>query len=168
MDKATLNQQISQAESLYKDAKKNRKILDEMKENERMAQYTTSEWSDFIKQHNIVSRYIIVHGQFRTRAFRMYLQRLAKIGYKDRDGWAERQADYVKYLWREMHPHGNNAEAMLQWKHVRDGVRQEMREFEDSFERAKTRSEADRKLAFENYRQKLAELLIKQSSQQSN
>lgn len=151
--------QIAQAEMLYRDVKKNHKILDEMKENERMANYTTGEFADFVKQHNIVSRYAIVHGQFRTRAFTLYLKRLAKLGYSSRDDWAERQADYVKYMWREMNPHGNNAEAMMQWKHVRDSVKKEMTEFEDTYKVAKERSETERAAAFTNYRNQLIELL---------
>lgn len=151
--------QLKTALALFADVKKNSKTLDELKENERMSYYANGIYGDFIKQHNIVSRYLIVHRQFSKRAFRLYLIRLQKRSYKDRDEWAERQADYVKYLWRDTNPHGDEREAQMQWQYARDSVRKEMRDFEETYERAKKRSEADKAEAFVKYREQLYNLL---------
>lgn len=116
-------------------------------------------YNDFITKYAIPTRYMLEYGEYSPCVFEKYLQRLKTVAYKSKDEWIERQADYVKMLWRKFNPHGNTKEAQAQWQYARDSIKQEMEGFESDYEKAKATSEDRHQIVLAAHRSTLQNLL---------
>lgn len=100
-------------------------------------------YEEFMKEFPVTTRYLICMGQYSTKAFKRFLNRvrLAKHpepglrpkGYME-DQWIRRQADYVRYLWEAYQKHHwNNEEAKMVWSESYKQLRGEFDDFRDKY-----------------------------------
>lgn len=116
-------------------------------------------FGDFITKYAIPTRYMVMFGEYNRRAFQRYLLRLKTVGYRSKEDWIDRQADYVKMLWRAYNPRGSVKESMDAWQNARQSVKQEMDGFETDYERAKEKADERQKMAADANRQVLLDRL---------
>lgn len=102
----------------------------------RQIDFRVAGYSDFMKKYNVVSRKIIEHGEFSAGAFERYLRRLRTVGYQSRDGWADREADYMLYLWRALNPHGDTRVGQEVWRHTQESLIKEYDSFQSDYKKA--------------------------------
>jgi hypothetical protein len=107
---------------------------------EKIAFFQSRGYSDFISKYPIPTRYMFMHNEYKSDVFEKYLLRLKTVGFKGKDEWMDRQADYVKMLWRAYHPRGSLKEANAHWQHARESIKDEMTNFEQDSEAAKIKS----------------------------
>lgn len=132
-------------------------------------------YASFMDDHPIITRYMICMGQYKTSAFKRYLDKVKKTvhppvdkrekGYME-DQWIRRQADYVQYLWESyQRGHYNNAEKKWVWQNAYQNLRGEFDDFRDMHKDIEARVEEEKSvLAAQNARELLERL--KTGSQQ--
>lgn len=116
-------------------------------------------YSNFITKYAVPTRYMVMYDEYSHRAFLKYLVRLKTVGYRSKDEWIERQADYVKYLWRAYNPRGSTKEAADARQTAYEHIKKEMDSFETDYDRAKVKAEERRRTALSDNRQALIDLL---------
>lgn len=126
---------------------------------EKIGHFQTLGYGDFITKYAVPTRYMLIYGEYTHTAFQKYLIRLRTVGYHSKSDWIDRQADYVKMLWRAYNPRAGAKEAGDAWLQARDSVKKEMESFETDYEKAKLKAEERRKAAMEVQRATLIELL---------
>lgn len=98
---------------------------------------------EFMAEYPIVSRYMIVHGQYSNKAFRRMLEKIRKVvhpppdkrekGYME-DQYVRRQADYVRYLWEAYQKgHYNTGEAQAVWESTYKRLKGEFDDFRNKY-----------------------------------
>lgn len=101
----------------------------------------TLKFKDFMNEFPVMTRYMICMGQYSSKAFRRYLDKVRrtntnevlKKGEKE-DNWIRRQADYVQYLWEAYQKrHYNTAERNMVWQEAYNNLRGEMDDFRDKY-----------------------------------
>jgi len=117
---------------------------------------TTLGFDTFMNEFPIVSRYMIVMGQYSAKAFKRMLDRVRKVkhpppqerekGYME-DQWIRRQADYVRFLWEAYQKkHFNNAEAKWVWEDTYKKLKGEFDDFRNKYKQIEeeTKKEKER------------------------
>jgi hypothetical protein len=101
----------------------------------------TLKFKDFMKEFPVMTRYLICMGQYSSKAFKRFLDKVRRSspegpqekGVKE-DNWIKRQADYVQYLWEAYQKgHYNTAERNYVWQDAYKNLRGEMDDFRDKF-----------------------------------
>jgi hypothetical protein len=101
----------------------------------------TLKFKDFMKEFPVMTRYLICMGQYSSKAFKRFLDKVRRSspegpqekGVKE-DNWIKRQADYVQYLWEAYQKgHYNMAERNYVWQDAYKNLRGEMDDFRDKF-----------------------------------
>ena len=134
---------ISKADNLW------RTLKDYVKANPRFKKYQDKKkleifreklgFGAFMEEFPIVARYMICMGQYKTSAFKRFLDKMKRTkhpppaerskGYME-DQWIRWQADYVQYLWEEYQKrHYNNAERQWVWQETYKRLRGEFDDF---------------------------------------
>jgi chemotaxis protein histidine kinase CheA len=126
---------------------------------EKIGHFQTLGYGDFITKYAVPTRYMLMYGEYSHKAFLNFLVRLRTVGYRSKDEWVDRQADYVKMLWRVYNPRAGAKEAGEAWLQARDNVKKEMDGFETDYEKAKLKAEERRKAAMDAQRATLLALL---------
>lgn len=123
----------------------------------------------FLDEFPIVSRYMVCHGQYSSKAFDRILKKIEKIvhpppdkretGYME-DQWVMRQADYVQYLWESyQRRHQNTAERQWVWRSTYDNLKKEFDDFRNMHKEIEERVKTEKKtLAGQNARELLTRL----------
>ena len=123
----------------------------------------------FLDEFPIVSRYMVCHGQYSSKAFDRILKKIEKIvhpppdkretGYME-DQWVMRQADYVQYLWESyQRRHQNTAERQWVWRSAYDNLKKEFDDFRNMHKEIEERVKTEKKtLAGQNARELLTRL----------
>ena len=134
---------IEKAEEMWKTLKGYSKTNPEFKalsENDKLDYFRSNlGYGTFMDEFPIVSRYMIVHGQYSTKAFDRMLDKVEKAvhpppqerakGYME-DQWVMRQADYVQYLWEAYQKrHYNTAERNWVWQSTYQRLKGEFDDF---------------------------------------
>jgi len=98
---------------------------------------------EFMTEYPIVSRYMIVHGQYSNKAFRRMLEKIRKVVHPPpdqreknymEDQYVRRQADYVRYLWEAYQKsHYNTAEAQSVWDTTYKRLKGEFDDFRNKY-----------------------------------
>ncbi len=123
----------------------------------------------FMEEFPIVSRYMICMGQYKSRAFQRFLDKMKRAKHPPpnerpknymEDQWIRWQADYVQYLWEEYQKrHYNNAERKWVWEETYKRLKGEFDDFrkmhDDIEEKIKEEKE---ELAAKNARELLERL----------
>jgi hypothetical protein len=129
----------------------------------------------FMEEFPIVSRYMICMGQYKTRAFQRFLDKIKRAKHPPpnerpknymEDQWIRWQADYVQYLWEEyQRRHYNNAERQWVWQETYKRLKGEFDDFRKMHEDIEDRIKEEKELlAAKNARELLERL--KSGSQQ--
>ena len=126
---------------------------------DKISHFQQAGYTDFINKYVIPTRYMLMYNEYNRAVFWKYLLRLKTKGYRSKDEWADRQADYVKMLWRAYNPHGNNSEANAQWLYARDSIKSETEAFERDYEKAQIKAKEKEQEILENRRETLKQLL---------
>jgi methyl-accepting chemotaxis protein len=116
-------------------------------------------FSNFITKYAVPTRYMVMYDEYSHHAFQKYLVRLKTVGYKSKDDWVERQADYVKFLWRAYNPRGSAKEAADARHAAYESIKKEMDGFENDYDKAKVKAEERRRTALSDNRQALLDML---------
>jgi flagellar hook-basal body complex protein FliE len=133
--------------------------FDEKDIGEKIAHFQAAGYNDFINKFTIPTRYMLLYNEYNSKAFFKYLKRLETLGYSSQDEWCERQADYVKLLWRAYNPHGNNAEAIAQWAMAKNNIKNELDGFKTDYEKAKIKAEEKHEKVITDHRETLKKLM---------
>ena len=98
---------------------------------------------EFMAEYPIVSRYMIVHGQYSNKAFRRMLDKIRKVVHPPpdqrapnymEDQYVRRQADYVRYLWEAYQKgHYNTGEAQAVWESTYKRLKGEFDDFRSKY-----------------------------------
>jgi gas vesicle protein len=80
----------------------------------------------------IVIRYMVMFGQYSTRAFTRHVKKIGAKPYRSEDEYCERQADYVKYLFMELSPAHDSKEAKAVWQQTYDKLKLEVESFKEA------------------------------------
>lgn len=110
---------------------------DSLSGEERIAEFNVLGYANFITKHTFVSRALICNGEYSTRAFLMYLIQMKKVGYSSQEQYAERQADYMKWMWQSYNPMRSDSDAQDVWQRTRDSVIDELNSFKRDYQAAK-------------------------------
>lgn len=138
-----------------------KKEWSEKKVNDRIGYFQSLGYNDFITKFAVPVRYMVSYTEYREDVFRKYLARLKTLGYNSQDDWIDRQADYVKMLWRAYHPHARTTEAQLEWKRARESIKDEMDSFKTDYDKAKVKADERKKVVDDDHRGILKNLLDK-------
>lgn len=158
-DSKTADELIAMAGEMYKTLKEHVKEHPEFMELEdkKKLDYFLDKYgyTDFRKEFPIVVRYMICMGQYSSKAFRRFLNKVQSVvhpppdkrekGYME-DQWVRRQADYVRYLWEAYQKgHYNTAEAAWVWEDSYKKLKGEFDDFRDTYKsiEAKTKEEKE-------------------------
>ena len=110
---------------------------------------------EFMTEYPIVSRYMICMGQYSSKAFRRFLEKIritihpppdkrAK-GYME-DQWVRRQADYIRYLWEAYQKgHYNTSEAKWVWEDSYNKLKGEFDDFRDKYKSIEEHTKEEKK-----------------------
>lgn len=116
---------------------------------DKIVEFNILGYSSFIIKHQIVARYLI-DGQYKTRAFKKYLERLESRPPSGQEEWAELQAFYAKWLFKVFNPHAPDAEARNIFEKTKENLLKELNGFKEDFKSSKAEVEDhDRKIAEE-------------------
>lgn len=95
-----------------------------------------TDYSELIKKHAIVARYLLIQGTYDVNAFQHYLRDTRIQGSRTQDEWCTLQAKYCVYLTREFGKLTREQE-LEHYKTSFDGLKKEFTDFKKEFERAK-------------------------------
>jgi hypothetical protein len=141
----TTEEIVTVAKNLWNDCKLLRKKKEwiDKEPKDVMAYFYQTHYKDFITKYSIPSRYMFFYSEFSEKAFRRYLMRMTDPGYKSKEEWIERQADYVRLLYAQYNKHVGPKELAAVWQKARKQLVDEYESFERDYEKAK--KEADEK-----------------------
>lgn len=105
--------------------------------NDKQIDFRVAGYADFMQKYPIVARHLIEFGEFSMPAFERYLEKLRVVGYNSLDEWAQRQADYVKYLCRAYDPKAPRNMINYYYENARKGLINETASFKKDYEAAK-------------------------------
>jgi hypothetical protein len=163
---------VQKAEYMYKTYKDYIKSHPEFKNepDKRKLEFfrTRMNFDTFMNEFPIVSRYMICMGQYKTKAFRRFLDKVKRNqknlpppdkrekGFME-DLWVRNQADYVQYLWESYQKrHYNNAERQWIWQETYERLKGEFDDFRDMHKDIEERIKIEKKqLAAKNTRELL-------------
>lgn len=141
-----------------------------LKDQDKMELFRTQfGYSMFMDEFPVVSRYMVCHGQFSSKAFDRMLRKVEKTvhpppdqreqGYME-DQWVRRQADYVRYLWESYQKrHYDVAESQWVWKSTYDNLKKEFDDFRNMHKEIEERVKNEKKtFAGQNARDLLTRL----------
>lgn len=164
---------IDKANFMWSEVKtvaKNEEKFKNMKDKEKIEFFRTNMgYASFMDDHPIVTRYMICMGQYKTVAFKKYLEKIKRVKHPDvdkrekgymEDQWIRRQADYVQYLWEAYQKrHFNNAERQWVWQNTYKNLRGEFDDFRNMHKDIETKVEEEKSvLAAKNARDLLERL----------
>lgn len=98
--------------------------------------YFQSRYLNFNKQHPLPLRYMIEARQYKTEAFRRYINKVCKSKIGAQEVFLERQADYVVMLWKELTPKYDTKKAKELWEYTFETIKKETDLFKDIQESA--------------------------------
>jgi hypothetical protein len=112
-------------------------------------------YNEFMNEYPIMTRYMICMGQYSSKAFRRFLEKIRMTkhppdgqrekGYME-DQWIRRQADYVRYLWEAYQKsHYNSAEAAWIWEDAYKNLKGEFDDFRNKYEELKVSTKEEAK-----------------------
>lgn len=126
---------------------------------------------EFMTEFPIVSRYMICMGQYSSKAFNRFLEKIRitvhpppdkrEKGYME-DQWVRRQADYVRYLWEayQKGKHYDNAEAKWVWESSYKNLKGEFDDFRNKYKEIEKNSKEEKEiLKVSNLKDLLARLV---------
>lgn len=125
----------------YKNLKKQSGWL-ERKPEEKMVDFRSMDTlvADFISKYKVVSRCMIVNGEYNTKVFERYLAKLKTKGYTTQEDWAERESDYVKWLWMAYNPHQPQNHAQQVWTDTKKNLLDEENKFKNDYKEAEKKA----------------------------
>lgn len=128
------------AEKMFKEVKQlyKQKEWNEKKESDKMSHFRGMDvlFADFMNKFKIVSRYMILYKEYSTKVFERYLRKLKNIGYKSPEQYAEREADYVKWLYMHYNPHLQLNLYQEVWTKTKKSLMSEKDEFKKMYDQA--------------------------------
>lgn len=130
---------VDVAEQMWKDLLQLQKTAtwESKSASDKIAEFNVLGYANFITKHTFVARPLIVNGEYSTKAFLMYLIELKRTGYGSQEQYAERQADYMKWLWQAYNPMQSDDDAMKVWNDTRTTVLDELNNFKNDYEISK-------------------------------
>ena len=161
-----INATLKTADELWAAYREKRNDATFIKKNvtEKIGHFQSLGYSDFITKYAVPTRYMVMYDEYSHNAFHKYLIRLKTVGYKSKDEWIERQADYVKLLWRAYNPRGSTKDAAEAHRGAYESIKTEMEGFENDYDKAKVKAEDRRLTAISDNRQALIALLADRES----
>lgn len=129
----------------------------------------TLNFKEFMNEFPIVSRYQICMGQYSSKAFGRFLDKIRNTIHpppekreKDymRDQWIRRQSDYVRYLWESYQKrHFDNAEAQWVWQSTYKQLKGEFDDFTNKYKEIEKNTKEEKvKLSADNAKDLLERL----------
>jgi hypothetical protein len=111
-------------------------------------------YSEFMTEFPIVSRYLVVMGQYSNKAFSRMLYRIRTVqhppadkrekGYIE-DQWVRRQADYIRYLWEAYQKnHYSTVEAGYVWEDAYTKLKGEFDDFRNKFKKIEEKTKEEK------------------------
>lgn len=157
MNNIDINQSIETANKMWLAYKKKSDDKEWMKKDpqDKIGYFQSIGFSDFITKFSIPAKYMVMYEEYSRKAFYKYLVRLKTIGYHSKDDWIDRQADYIKFLWRAYNPKGNSSEGILIWQESKNKIKKEMEDFEGDYKKAEHKAEQRAAAAIESNRKAL-------------
>lgn len=117
--------------------------------------------SDFMNKYKVVSRSLIVNGEFNTKVFERYLTKLKIKGYKSQEEWAERESDYIKWLYMAYNPHSNETHLQQIWTDTKKNLLDEENKFKADFAEAEKKTEILNKELMIEHKKDIYEMIKK-------
>jgi hypothetical protein len=117
--------------------------------------------SDFMSKYKVVSRCMITHGEFNTKVFERYLTKLKTKGYTTQEEWAEREADYVKWLYMAYNPHSNENLSKQIWLDTKTKLMDEENQFKKDYAEAEKKAEITKKETLAEQKKEILEMIKK-------
>lgn len=130
-----------------------------MRDEDRIAEFNVLGYANFITKHTFVSRALICNGEYSTKAFLMYLIQMKKVGYSSQEQYAERQADYMRWMWQSYNPMRSDSDAQDVWQKTRDSVLDELTSFKRDYQAAKEEVEEHRAKVSQSLKTDLLKML---------
>lgn len=135
---------------------KDNKEFAELKDEKQIIYFEQMGFTTLIKDHPIVSKYLICMGLFNTDALKKYLLKIKNTQLLDPDKrakgymeeqWCARSADYVMYLWITYRKgkHYNMEDAKLIWEETYTKLKDEFSDFRDKHKDAEKTVKENRK-----------------------
>lgn len=89
-------------------------------------EYYMKQYTDFARQYPIILRYLASFGMYNSNAVRKYLKKCNTSVITTDEDYADRQADFVKFLWMETKPHMDKKKLDIIWQQTRDEMLREI------------------------------------------
>ena len=112
-------------------------------------------YDEFMKEFPVTTRYLICMGQYSSKAFRRFLNKIKMAvhppleerpkGYME-DQWIRRQSDYVRFLWESYQKgHWNNNDANAIWQESYERLKGEFDDFRDKYKEIEKSTKLEKK-----------------------
>lgn len=82
---------------------------------------------DFARQYPIIMRYLASFGMYSRKAVSQYLKKCNTTVVQTDEDYAERQADFVKYLYMDLRPHMDRRKLNMIWQQIKDEILSELK-----------------------------------------
>jgi hypothetical protein len=96
----TLDYIVQEANSIYREMKKANYQITDFEASDKFTARMRKEHPEFAQSYPIVLRYICQMGEYKTSAFKKYLEHIAKNPWKSKAEYLESQCDYVVMLYK--------------------------------------------------------------------
>ena len=90
-------------------------------------EYYMKMYTDFARQYPIIMRYLASFGMYSSKAVRQYLKKCNITVIQTDEDYAERQADFVKYLYMDLRPHMDRRKLNTIWQQVKNEILSELK-----------------------------------------
>lgn len=136
----TIERVINEANIIYGDYKRRMKDDEQFSNLSHQAKYEyyMKIYIDFARQNPIILRYIASFGMHSPKAIKMYLKKCYNTKLDTDEAFAERQADFVKYLYMDIQKHMDMNKAHEIWRHTKDHILAEIQINKKEMEKIKT------------------------------
>jgi hypothetical protein len=125
----TIDEAIREGAAIYRDHQRRCRDDEVFKALGHQAKYEYYMKSniDFARQYPIILRHIASFGMFHPKAVSMYIKKCHASPIKTDEDFAERQADYVKYLYMSLGNHMPRDQLNGVWRKTKEHVLAEMK-----------------------------------------
>jgi hypothetical protein len=107
----------------------------------------------------IVLRYMVQLRLYHEKAFIKFIKRMQSRPYHSKLEFCERQADYVKYLYRELYNHYSEKDCQEVWTQTYDALKKEVEMFEDAEKKVKLKLDKNNSINNTEKRNELKKML---------
>lgn len=113
------------------------------------------EYKEYMTEYPIVTKYMIVQGQYSAKAYRRMLEKIGMMkpppndkrpkGWME-DQWIRRRADYIQYLWEAYQKsHIQRKTARAVWRQAYDTLKGEREDFKDRYKEVEKETKVEKK-----------------------